>query len=153
MNIEYKKAKLTDVATMQKLVLPEVRSGKILFRSDDEISTNIRSYTLAKNSNELVGFVALHIHAPDLAEVRSLIVLKNFRGRGIGQELVKKTLEEAKDLSVKKVFTLTYEQQFFEKLSFKEIPKESLPEHKIWADCVKCKHFPICDEIALIIEL
>jgi amino-acid N-acetyltransferase len=153
MSIEYKKAKLTDVATMQNLVLPEVRSGKILFRSNDEISTNIRSYTLAKNGNELVGFTALHIHAPDLAEVRSLIVLENFRGRGIGQELVKKTLEEAEELGVKKVFTLTYEQSFFEKLSFREIPKESLPEHKIWADCVKCKHFPICDEIALIIEL
>jgi len=153
MSIEYKKAKLTDVTSMQKLVLPEVRSGKILFRSDDEISTNIRSYTLAKNNDKLVGFVALHIHAPDLAEVRSLIVSENFRGRGIGQELVKKTLEEAEEIGVKKVFTLTYEQSFFEKLSFREIPKESLPEHKIWADCVKCKHFPICDEIALIIEL
>ncbi len=153
MSTKYKKAKLTDVSTMQELVLPEVRSGKILFRSDDEISTNIRSYTLAKNDNDLVGFAALHIHAPDLAEVRSLIVSENSRGKGIGQELVKKTLEEAKELGVKKVFTLTYEQRFFEKLSFTEIPKESLPEHKIWADCVKCKHFPICDEIALIIEL
>jgi len=153
MSIEYKKATLRDVTPMQELVLPEVRSGKILFRSDDEISTNIRSYTLAKDDDTLVGFVALHIHAPDLAEVRSLIVSENFRGKGIGQELVKKTLEEAKELGVKRVFTLTYEQSFFEKLSFKEIPKESLPEHKIWADCVKCKHFPICDEIALIIKL
>ncbi|PHQ55600.1 MAG: GNAT family N-acetyltransferase, partial [Sulfurimonas sp.] len=31
-----------------------------------------------------------------------------------------------------------------------EIPKESLPEHKIWADCIKCKHFPICNEVSLI---
>jgi amino-acid N-acetyltransferase len=153
MSIRYIKAKLTDVANMQELVLPEVKSGKILYRSNDEISTNIRSYTLAKDGNELVGFVALHIHAPDLAEVRSLIVSQNHRGRGIGQELVKKTVQEAKELGVEKVFTLTYEQRFFEKLSFKEIPKESLPEHKIWADCVKCKHFPICDEIALIINL
>ncbi|HHD83733.1 MAG TPA: GNAT family N-acetyltransferase, partial [Campylobacteraceae bacterium] len=34
-----------------------------------------------------------------------------------------------------------------------EIPKEALPEQKIWADCVKCKHFPICDEVALIYNL
>ena len=149
----YHNAKLTDVKAMQELVLPEVKSGKILFRSDDEISTNIRSYTLAKQDNQLIGFVALHIHAPDLAEIRSLIVSENARGKGIGQELVKKTLIDGKELGVQKIFTLTYEQRFFEKLSFNEIPKESLPEHKIWADCIKCKHFPICDEIALIIAL
>ncbi len=151
--ITYTNAKLTDIKAMQELVLPEVKTGKILFRSDDEISTNIRSYSLAKDGEKLVGFGALHIHAPDLAEVRSLIVDSNTRGKGIGQELVKRMLIEAKDIGVKKVFTLTYEQRFFEKLNFSEIPKESLPEHKIWADCVKCKHFPICDEIALIIAL
>lgn len=153
MDVSYHNAKLTDVKTMQELVLPEVKSGKILFRSDDEISTNIRSYTLAKLDGKLLGFVALHIHAPDLAEVRSLIVNESARGKGIGQELVKRTLVEGKELGVGKVFTLTYEQRFFEKLAFNEIPKESLPEHKIWADCIKCKHFPICDEIALIIAL
>ncbi|MCH9812635.1 MAG: N-acetyltransferase [Epsilonproteobacteria bacterium] len=153
MSIGYHKAKLTDVKAMQALVLPEVTSGRILFRSDDEIATNIRSYVLAKEDENLIGFVALHIHADELAEVRSLIVNENYRGEGIGQALVKETLQEAKKLGLGKVFTLTYEKQFFEKLQFVEIPKESLPEHKIWADCVKCKHFPICDEIALIIEL
>ena len=153
MLMTYHKAKLTDVKDMQELVLPEVKSGKILFRSDDEISTNIRSYILAKNGGKLIGFSALHIHAPDLAEIRSLIVSQEARGKGVGKELVRKNLQEGKEIGVKKVFTLTYEQRFFEKLSFNEIPKESLPEHKIWADCIKCKHFPICDEIALIIAL
>jgi amino-acid N-acetyltransferase len=153
MSIVYKKAKLTDVKTMQELVLPEVKTGVILYRSDDEISTNIRSYILAYDGEKLVGFVALHIHADDLAEVRSLIVDENIRGKGVGASLVKKAIIEADELGVKKVFTLTYQKNFFEKLNFKEIPKESLPDHKIWADCIKCKHFPICDEIALIIEL
>ena len=40
--------------------------------------------------------------------------------------------------------------EFFEKNGFVEIPKENIPEHKIWADCIKCKHFPICNEISLI---
>lgn len=153
MSVTYHKAKLSDVALMQTLVYPEVMSGKILFRSNDEIATNIRSYILAKNGEELVGFTALHVHADDLAEVRSLIVTQKLRGLGIGQGLVSRALQEAEMLGVKKVFTLTYEKRFFEKLKFMEIPKESLPDHKIWADCVKCKHFPICDEIALIIEL
>jgi len=151
MSTTYIKAKLSDIPAMQTLVLPEVKSGVILFRSDDEVANNIRSYVLAKEADKVVGFAALHIHAPDLAEVRSLIVDSDYRGKNIGKELVLYTIKEAKELGIKQLFTLTYQKAFFEKLSFHEIPKESLPEHKIWADCVKCKHFPICDEIALII--
>ncbi len=152
MSITYTKAKLSDIKAMQAMVLPEVMSGVILFRSDDEVATNIRSYILAKDEDKVVGFVALHIHAPDLAEVRSLIVDSDYRGKKIGASLVKQTIKDGKELGIKQLFTLTYQKDFFEKLHFREIPKESLPEHKIWADCVKCKHFPICDEIALIIE-
>ena len=151
--INYQKPLLTDIIQMQELVLPEVKSGKILFRSDDEIATNIRSYTVAKQKNLIVGFVALHIHTPVLAEVRSLIVSQSMRGKGIGAKLVEHCKAEAEKLGVRQLFTLTYEQRFFERLDFTEIPKESLPEHKIWADCVKCKHFPICDEVALIYNL
>ena len=151
--ITYKKASLKDIPKMQKLVLPEIESGKILHRSDDEVATNIRSYILAFDQDILIGFVALHIHSKDLAEIRSLIVDSSFRAKGIGKNLVSLALKEANTLELKEVFTLTYEQEFFKKLNFKEIPKTSLPEHKIWADCIKCKHFPICDEIALILEV
>ncbi len=154
--VKYRKATLHDIPQMQALVLPEVKSGKILYRSDDEIATNIRSYLLATEKDteeEIVGFTALHIHTPVLAEIRSLIVSEKMRGRGVGSMLVQHSVTEAKALGVTQLFTLTYEQRFFEKAGFTEIPKEALPEHKIWADCVKCKHFPICDEVALIYNL
>jgi len=150
MNIEITKAILADIAKMQKLVAPEIESGVILVRSDDEIATNIRSYFLAKKDNELVGFCALHIHEPSLAELRSLIVKENYRGQKIGEQLINEAMKEAKILGLKKVLSLTYKQSFFQRLGFIEIPKESLPEHKIWADCIKCKHFPICNEVSLI---
>jgi len=153
MKIELSKAKLGDIKSMQELVEPEVESGVILVRSDDEVSTNIRSYILAKNGDELLGFCALHIHAPSLAEIRSLIVKEDLRGKKIGQMLVNKALDEACDLGLQKVLSLTYKQSFFEKLGFVEIPKESLPEHKIWADCIKCKYFPVCNEVSLIKNL
>lgn len=153
MNIELSKARLSDIAEMQRLVAKEVESGLILARSSDEVATNVRSYILAKKDGEIVGFCALHIHTPSLAEIRSLVVKENLRGMGIGQSLVNKAIEEAKALGLQKVLSLTYEQKFFEKLGFVEIPKESLPEHKIWADCIKCKHFPVCNEVSLIKDL
>ncbi len=148
--IRYTKAKLSDIVLMQEVVRLEVEKGIILFRSADEMSTNIRSYILAKEDDEIIGFGALHFHAPDLAEIRSLIVKEGYRGKGIGRGIIENLLAEGEFLGVKKVFTLTYQKGFFETLGFSEIPKEALPSHKIWADCIKCKHFPICDEIALI---
>ncbi len=150
MQIQYEKAKLSHISQMQTLVEPEVESGIILPRTDNEIATNIRSYTLVFNDEELIGFSALHIHTAYLGEIRSLIVKESYRGQKIGEGLVYTLLEEAKDLILQKVLVLTYKQSFFERLGFVEIPKESLPEHKIWADCIKCKHFPICNEISLI---
>jgi len=150
MKIDFIKAKLSNIYEMRELILPEVESGIILDRSEDEIATNIRSYMLAYKGNELVGFSALHIHTTYLAEVRSLVVKDGFRGQKIGETLVNKVVKEAGILGIQKVLSLTYKQAFFERLGFVEIPKESLPEHKIWADCIKCKHFPVCNEVSLI---
>ncbi len=148
--ILYKKPTLRDIPAMQQLVAPEIESGVILPRSNDEIATNIRSYFLAMDADKLVGFVALHIHSPHLAELRSMIIDQNYRGRNIGTALVEKACEEGRYLGLKEVLALTYQQRFFERLGFIEIPKESIPEHKIWADCIKCKHFPVCNEVSLI---
>ena len=153
MKIELRKASLSNIEMMQKLVAPEVESGIILARSEDEIATNIRSYTLAYFEDEIVGFCALHIHTAALAEVRSLIVKESLRGQKIGEQIVNRCIKEARALGLQRVLTLTYRQGFFERLGFVEIPKESLPEHKIWADCIKCKHFPVCNEVSLIKNL
>ena len=153
MKINYEKATLSKIHEMRELILPEIENGTILDRSEDEIATNIRSYILAYKESELVGFTALHIHTTYLAEVRSLIVKDGIRGQKIGENLVRQALAEASSLGIQKVLSLTYKQTFFERLGFIEIPKESLPEHKIWADCIKCKHFPICNEVSLIKNL
>ena len=152
--IELVKAKLSDIPAMQVLVDSEVKEGVILNRSEDEVATNIRSYVLAKDGERLVGYTALHVHSRRLAEIRSLIVDEKYRGQKIGQRMVEFTLEEAKALGVEEdVLVLTYLPVFFEKLGFNEINKEVIPEHKIWADCIKCIHFPVCNEIALVYKL
>ena len=152
-NIKYFNPTVEYIENMQKLVKKDVEEGAILHRTDDEIATTIRSYTCVSVDNKLVGFVALHIYSKNLAEVRSLIVDEKYRGLAIGKGLVLQCLKEAKKLSIKKVLSLTYQDKFFEKLGFKQIEKDTIPEHKIWADCIKCKHFPICNEVALTISI
>ena len=106
-----------------------------------------------KEAEILAGFASLKIFNADLAEVRSLIVAPQFRRRGIARAIVNELLDEAKFYGLKSVFTLTYQKDFFERLGFTEIPKDELPAQKIWADCIKCKKFPVCNEIALIYTL
>ena len=148
--IQLTQATLRDIPAMQALVAEEVRTGVILARSDDELATNIRSYVLAKAEGYLIGYTALHIHSPRLAEIRSLIVDPSFRGQSVGRKMVERALEEARELGVAEVLSLTYLPDFFRKLGFEEIAKESIPEHKIWADCIKCIHFPVCNEVSMI---
>lgn len=145
------KPTLRDIPAMRNLILPEVQRGIILDRTEDEMATSIRSYSVVReNFGKIIAFSALHIHSMNLAEVRSLIVGESYRRLGIATALILHLIKEGESLNLKEILTLTYQKEVFSKIGFKEIAKDSLPNQKIWADCVKCKKFPICDEIALL---
>ena len=110
---------------------------------------SLKSRCESKFASPIVAFAALQILSLTLAEVRSLIVAENYRRNGLATMLIEHLIAEARALNLKEVLALTYQREVFEKLGFKEIAKESLPNQKIWADCIKCKKFPVCDEIAL----
>jgi len=145
-----KKPILSDIKEIQKLLNPFIENGIILKRDDDEIATNIRSYIIATKNNKIIGVGALHIYSVKLAEIRSLAVDENYQKNGIGKQIILALEKEAKNLGIKQLLTLTYQKEFFLKLGFIEIPKEEVPEHKVWSDCIKCPHFPNCNEISLI---
>jgi amino-acid N-acetyltransferase len=149
----YYKPTINDIKQMQSLVYDDVENGNILVRSESEMATNIRSYQVVYDNNVLIGFVALHIHSVNLAEIRSLVVKDSYRGKGIGQELISYCIKEARSLQIQELLVLTYKQNLFEKFDFKVIDKATLPDTKIWLDCIKCKHFPICDEISLVLKV
>ncbi|HIP13767.1 MAG TPA: N-acetyltransferase [Arcobacter sp.] len=151
--IRFVKPTVKDISAMQELVLEDVANGNILVRNESEMATTIRSYTVAYKDEVLVGFVALHIHTPLLAEIRSLVVSSDLRGQGIGQKLISHCINEAKQIDISELLVLTYQAKLFEKFDFKIIEKSTIPDTKIWADCIKCKHFPICDEVALTLKI
>lgn len=151
MQFEIIKPTLAHIPQMREIVSVEVKNGIILERSEDEMANAIRSYQLAvEDSGKIAGFCALYIYSSSLAEIRSLVVREDCRGEGLGSKLVQKAIDEGRELGVKEILTLTYRASLFQRLGFAIIEKSFLPNHKIWADCIKCKHFPICDEIALI---
>ena len=147
-----RKAILQEAKAIKALIEPYAAEKIMLGRPLAEIYATIRDFWVAEDNDKIVGCVALHPYWEDLAEIRSLAVPKNYQHRGLGQRLVEKAREEARELKIRKVFALTYIPEFFRKLGFHPIDKTELP-HKIWVDCINCPRFPDCDESALIYEL
>ncbi len=147
-----RKARMSDVKGIQKLIAEYARKGDMLPRSLADIYENLRDYfVFEEDDGELVGSAAIHIMWEDLAEVRSLAVREGKMRRGIGTQLVESCISEAIVLGIGRVFALTYKPEFFEKLGFHIVDKAELPQ-KIWTDCLKCSKFPDCDEVALVAD-
>jgi len=146
-----RKAQIKDARDIHRLISHFAKTGQVIPRPLSEIYEHIREFFVfvPEGKDLLAGACALHITWEDLAEIRSLVVSEEHQGEGVGAELVKACLEEARELGIPKVFVLTNAPAFFQKLGFELVEKTSLP-HKVWADCVKCPKFPECDEEALI---
>ncbi|MGR3317646.1 MAG: N-acetyltransferase [Candidatus Anammoxibacter sp.] len=148
----YRKPNTNDVESIQKLINGFASENLMLPRSLSEIYENLRDYNVYVDDNTVTGCAALHIYWKDLAEIRSIAVNKASQRNGIATKLIEICIEEAKSLSIKKMFVLTYLPAFFEKYGFSRITKEDLP-HKIWTECVRCHKFPDCTEVPLLMEL
>ncbi len=146
--IKITKAKIGDVAEILSLVTSFAEEGLMLKRSEDEVLQNLRDYFVARERSKVVGVASLHIYTDRLSEIKALAVSREYQGQGIALRLVKRCLQEAKDLGLIRVFTLTYVSELFEKMNFKLSDKNELPE-KIWQECSKCLKRESCDETCL----
>jgi amino-acid N-acetyltransferase len=149
MKLIVKKATVQDAKSIHSLINRFAQKDEMLPRSLNEIYENIRNFFICKDKNKIIGVSALHIMWENLAEIRSIAVLKDYRNRGVGKKLIDRCLNEAKELGIRKVYILTNNPAYFIKTGFKDIDKNSLPQ-KIWGDCLTCPKFPECDEVAVI---
>lgn len=146
--MKIRKVAIGEVPIIQAIINQYAKRGKLLPRALGDIYENIRDYFVAEIDEKIVGCCALHIVWEDIAEIKSLAVLKEFSCQGIGSELLDSAIKDAGSLGITRVFALTYKQNFFSKRGFKVIPSSSLP-HKIWGECIRCPLFPNCKEIAM----
>ncbi|MGA2526788.1 MAG: N-acetyltransferase [Smithellaceae bacterium] len=150
-----RKARIDDVKTIHRLINSSAGKGEMLPRSLMDIYNSLRDFFVYYDEDEssVAGICAMNIIWENLAEIRSLYVDENHRGKGIGKELVEACISEAITLGLFKIFTLTYKRDLFARLAFKEVDRATLPE-KIWSDCLRCSKYPdYCDEVAMITEL
>jgi amino-acid N-acetyltransferase len=147
-----RKAQISDVKEIQKLLITFASRGDMLSRSLSELYESLRDFYVFEEGETILGTAALHIVWDDLAEVRSVAVIEESGRKGIGSQLVQACIAEAREIGLKRIFCLTYKPDFFGKHGFHLVDKSELP-HKVWGDCIKCVKFPDCDENAMILDL
>jgi amino-acid N-acetyltransferase len=149
---EIRKATLTDIPSLLKLINSYASNGIMLPRTEFEMAENIRDFTVAIEDGRVIGCGALHFYTLNSAEVRSLAVEPGEKTKGIGRRLVEELEREAKEHDLQALFAFTYVAGFFEKLGFEEVDRGELPL-KAWKDCLRCPKFQACDEIAMLKRL
>jgi amino-acid N-acetyltransferase len=148
-----------DVPRLAQIINDCAEYGLMLHRSHAFMYERLRDFHVAVTAGDpggdgeaaevIVGVCGLRVIWSNLAEVYSLAVLPDQRGKGLGRRLVEACVHEARRLGIRRLMSLTYELAFFERLGFSVVDRQTLPL-KVWSECLQCPKNQACDEIAMV---
>jgi amino-acid N-acetyltransferase len=141
-----------DVEAIHALIDEASRSTTVLPRSRDNIAERLRDFMVIDDAGAVAACGALMVTTRGLAEIKSLVVGPAARGGGLGSLIVRALVDEARRLGLRRVFALTDNPPYFERLGFDRADKATLP-HKVWNECIHCPKFLNCQEEAVEIVL
>ena len=144
-----RKALLPDGPEIHGLIFEYAREAQLIPRSLAEINENIRDFTVVENRGKIVGCGALHIYGRHMAEVRSIAVWPQYRGRNAGSVLIKGLIKEARQHRLPCLCLFTRIPKFFARLGFRKVRRARLPD-KYYNDCRNCGRRDNCDEVAMV---
>src|SRR5436853_7922838 len=90
-------ARETDIASMKALIDRYAAEDRMLERSDAFLRANLADFLVADADGAFLGCGALAALTGDLAEVRSLAVMRDAGGRGVGKADVEACVERARE--------------------------------------------------------
>lgn len=148
-------ARMSDAAAVHRVIAHYAGEGLLLPRTEAEIREHISRFLVLveKRGKEekVLGCVALEPYGPDLAEVRSLAVAPEARGKGrnVGDRLMKAAMDTARRRKIARLFAVTHRPDFFSRYGFTPGPRQSVPE-KVERDCVGCPKERKCTLVATV---
>jgi amino-acid N-acetyltransferase len=119
--IVVRRARTADVARIASLV--DFYSGKriLLEKAPITLYEDVQEFWVAADADDpsvVIGCGALHVLWQDLGEIRTLAVDPAWRGRRIGDLLMERLLQTARELGLERIFCLTFETGFFQRHGF-----------------------------------
>ena len=149
---EVRAAREADVRGIYELLKIYSDRQIVLPRDEEDIRAALPAFLAAYRDGKLCGCVALRDFGGNLYEVRSLAVHPDCQRDGVGRALVEACVRKLRaEKGAFRLFSLTYQQAFFERLGFAVTDRHAFPE-KIWSDCANCPKHAHCDEIAMLYE-
>jgi amino-acid N-acetyltransferase len=142
-------AVLPDAHHIERLIAAEVTNSSLIPRSFPEICENIRDFMVVEDKGKIVGCGALHLYGLHLAEIRSITVRKSYRKKGAGRILIDALMAEAERQHVTCICLFTKIPDFFGRLGFRTVDRQSLPD-KAYKDCQYCPKLHACDEVPMV---
>ena len=133
---------------------------ELLPRPLSDIVQNLDRFIVCMRDVEVIGTVSWQI-LPEIGsnrptvEIKSLAINRACQNSGIGRALVDAAMERIKPLHPSLVIVLTFSPEFFRKLGFEEVAKETLM-HKIYTGCLNCTKYDspfTCPETAMALKL
>ena len=125
-----------DVKSIRSIVDHYALQRRLLSKETVTLYEAVQEFVVAQVNGKVVGCGALHILWEDLAEVRTVAVMEEFHGKGIGHKILSEIIDRANKLGVKKIFCLTFETEFFSQHGFNEI-KGSPVEPDVYAQLLR----------------
>ena len=121
-----REATIGDLPNIQKLLQPFVEQHLLLPRSTSDLAVLMQHAFVATTPGELIGFSAIEIYSPKLAEIQCLAVDRTYHGQGIGKQLVVNCVERAKQHNILEVMAISASDEFLKQCGF----DYSLPDQK-----------------------
>ena len=125
--MKIEKAKLADAIAIRDLILYYSKKGYMLYRPKKEIEYWIRDYLVCRDGNKIVGCVGLKVWDNKNAEIYGLAVKQEYINKGVGTNLVKSCMKEARKLGNSSLFALTFRKDLLLRIGFKKITLRELP--------------------------
>jgi amino-acid N-acetyltransferase len=147
--IAIRPAIVDDVPQICAMVNALALQGTVLPRTYQAVCDSIDDWLVAKVGGEVLGCVSLLPYNSGLVEVRSLVVLAEYQGFGIGSRLMEQLMPEVERRKITSLFALTRKVAFFERFGFRISERDLFPE-KVWNDCQQCPLLERCDETAMV---
>ena len=121
MAIEIRPARTQDIPGIRALIDTYTLGGRLLNKETVMLYEDVQEFTVAVDDNVVLGCGALHVLWEDLAEVRTVAVVDNLKGQGVGHQILEAIINRARTVGVSRVFCLTFETAFFARHGFEEI--------------------------------
>lgn len=144
-----RRARPADSAAIHALIAHYAAQGILLPRTEQNVREHIALFLVLEEKGQIAGCVSLETYGSELAEIRSLAVSSEIRGRGLGARLVQYALSEARRRKIGRVFAVTHAPEFFVRQGFDTGSRRALPE-KIARDCSGCPKSRRCRLVAVI---